>query len=98
MLDSLIRMKMAGFLDESLQSSVLEDEEYLKDIVDETELERRYMDLDIPKAQKLVVNDYIACVRTAGIRHSELLYVEGVKDAVKMFVELGLLEHKSVKH
>ena len=70
-------MKMAGFMDESLQSSVLEDEEYLIDIMDETKLERRYMDLDIPKAQKLVINDYIACVRTAGIRHSELLYVEG---------------------
>lgn len=64
-------------MDESLQSSVLEDEEYLIDIMDETKLERRYMDLDIPKAQKLVINDYIACVRTAGIRHSELLYVEG---------------------
>ncbi len=92
MLDSLIHMKMERFLDESRQSSILEDEVYLKDIRDETELEQRYMQLDIPKTQKFLIDDYIACVKTAGIRYSELSYVAGIKDAVKMLVEEGLLE------
>ena len=37
-------------------------------------------------------NDYIACVKTCDNRYSDISYMAGIKDAVRMFVYLGLLK------
>ena len=68
------------------------DEVYLKDIEDEGELEQRYMGLDLPDKKRILINDYIACVKTCDNRYSDISYMAGIKDAVRMFVYLGLLK------
>lgn len=92
LLNKLIHKGLRGFMDESRQGLALEDEIYLKDSADEEELEQQYIELNLPKEQRLLINDYIACVKTADSRYSNISYLAGVKDTVGMFVELGLLK------
>lgn len=50
------------------------------------------MELDLLRRQRFLINAYIACVKTAGARHSEISYMAGIKAAVEMFARLGLLK------
>ena len=68
----------------------------MHDIEDEGELERRYTNLDLPDEQRILINDYIACVKTCDNRYSDISYMAGIKDAVRMFVYLGLLKDYNI--
>ena len=92
LINRFIRRGVDGFMDESRQGMALEDDVCQKDREDEERLEQQYMELDIPRAQRFLINDYIACVKTAGARSSEISYMAGIKDAVEMFARLGLLK------
>ena len=83
---------MGQYMDHSRQDLIMTDEVYLKDIEDEGELEQRYMRLDLPDKKRILINDYIACVKTCDNRYSDISYMAGIKDAVRMFVYLGLLK------
>ena len=89
-MDKLINMGIRDFIDESREKLALEDEEYLIDKRDEGTLGQRYLELDLPRNQRALIDDYIACVKTAGIRYSDISYIAGIKDAVKMSAQLGL--------
>ncbi|MCI8730874.1 MAG: hypothetical protein HFH57_06980 [Lachnospiraceae bacterium] len=92
-MDKLINMGIRDFIDESREKLTLEDEVYLMDKRDEDALGQRYLGLDLPRKQRVLIDDYIACVKTAGIRYSDISYIAGIKDTVKMFVQLGLLKN-----
>lgn len=92
LIDKLLEMGMGQFMDHSRQDLIMTDEVYLKDIEDEGELEQRYMRLDLPDKKRILINDYIACVKTCDNRYSDIFYMAGIKDAVRMFVYLGLLK------
>lgn len=91
-MDKLINMGIRDFIDESREKLALEDEVYLIDKRDEDALGQRYLELDLPRNQRVLIDDYIACVKTAGIRYSDISYIAGIKDAVKMSAQLGLLK------
>ena len=69
----------------------MSDKIYLKDRKDERELDERFMELELEKKQRMLVNDYIACMQTAHNRYEDICYVAGVLDAVKMLNRLGVL-------
>lgn len=91
-MNKLINMGIRDFIDESREKLALEDEAYLIDKRDEDALERRYLELDLPRKQRILIDDYIACMKTAGIRYADISYIAGIKDAVRMFAKLGLLK------
>lgn len=92
LINKLLDMGMGQFMDNSRQDLIMTDEVYLGDIEDEGELEQRYMSLNIPDKDKILINDYIACVKTCDNRYSDISYMAGIKDAVRMFTYLGLLK------
>lgn len=92
MIDRLIRLGIRGFMDESRQKLAMEDEIYLNDSEDEEELKQRYMELSIPRKQRILINDYIACMKTVNIRYSNISYIAGIKDTIKMLIQLGILK------
>lgn len=51
---------------------ILVDKTYLKDRQDEAELEKKYMELELSPRQRMIINDYIACIRTANSRYCYL--------------------------
>ena len=85
----MMDMGMQQFMDKSRRELSMSDETYLQDNEDEKELERKYMELDLEKSQRLLVNDYSACMRTVLNRYADICYMAGIKDAVKMMNQLG---------
>lgn len=78
-------------MDKSRKELGMSDRTYLKDSKDERELEQRYMELEMERKQRMLVNDYIACMQTVHNRYEDICYVAGVLDAVKMLSRLGEL-------
>lgn len=87
----MMEMGMGQFMDESRKELSMSDKIYLKDRKDERELDERFMELELEKKQRMLVNDYIACMQTAHNRYEDICYVAGVLDAVKMLNRLGVL-------
>ena len=92
LISKLLDMGMGQFMDHNRQDLIMADEVYLKDMKDEGELEQRYMNLVLPDKERILINDYIACVKTCDNRYSDISYMAGIKDAVRMFIYLGLLK------
>lgn len=83
---SQIIMELERFMDRSIQELAMSDETYRKDVRDEKALEERYESLDLTKSQKMLINDYIACMKSAASRYSELSYAAGIRDAIRIFM------------
>lgn len=95
-INARIIMEMGQFMNNSQQELALSDETYQNDSRDEKELEERYESLNLTKRQKMLVNDYISCMKSANSRYSELSYVAGIRDAIRMFMRFGMLSNASV--
>ena len=92
LIDKLLDMGMGQFMDHSREELVRTDQVYLKDMEDEGELEQRFIGLDLPEEESILINDYIACAKSCGSRYADISYMAGIKDAVRMFACLGLLK------
>ena len=90
-MEKMMDMGIRQFMDKSREELSMSDETYLKDNEDERELEQRYMELNLERNQRMLVNDYIACMQTAYNRYAEICYIAGLNDAVKMLMRLGIL-------
>ena len=73
---------------DTLSKFVEADQFYQQDIRDIAYLEHRYQLLDINHRNFL--DDYIACIQTAAERYSELSYLAGLEDAVKLLQKSDL--------
>ena len=94
--EKLMNMGMEQFAEDTRQGLVLSDEDYLKDIEDEKRMEQRYEEMNIPQDQRMFLNDYISCMRTADSRYSDISYAAGIKDAIRMFKYLDLLKEVQI--
>jgi len=92
LINKLIDMGMGHLMDKSRDELTGSDETYQSDTKAESDLEQRYLDLDLTENQRMITNDYIACMRTANGRYSDLSYMAGIKDTVTLFIYLGLLK------
>ena len=52
-----------------------EDEIFQQDEKDLDELTKRFMDLDLPKHDRMIINDYIACLQTVDCRYADISYM-----------------------
>lgn len=89
-------MGMEQFMEKSRQELCMSDTVYLSDIEDERELEQMYMELDLSRKQRMLVNDYVACMETAWNRYADVSYVAGVRDTVKLLIQSGILKEVKV--
>jgi len=95
-INTWVIMEMGQFMGKSHQKLTLSDETYQNDCKDAKELEKQYEALNLTKRQKMLVNDYIACTKSADCRYSELSYMAGIQDTIKILTYLGLLNNTSV--
>ena len=68
------------------------DEVYQQDCSDTQELLNRYEALNLPKADRILINDLIACLETRDNRCADLSYLCGFSDSIKLLHELGILK------
>lgn len=90
-MEQMLDMSMRQFMDKSREELSMSDATYLKDNEDRRKLEQRYMELNLERNQRMLVNDYIACMQTAYSRYADICYVAGLNDAVRMMRRSGLL-------
>lgn len=94
LISKLIDTGIGNFIDRSRDPLILQDEIYLKDSKDLDELEERYSNLNLTKEQRIIVNDYIACGESVRARINDLSYIAGVRDAVLLLNQMGLINGK----
>ena len=68
------------------------DEIYQQDEKDLEELSRRYLELNIPKQDRRLINDYIACLQTVDGRYADISYIAGMEDAIFVLKQLDLIK------
>lgn len=93
LINQLIDMGMGRFMENSRQELAASDEIYTNDRKDEAQIEKRCEQLGLTSRQKMVVTDYVCCVKSADSRYADISYMAGIRDAVQMFAELGLLKN-----
>lgn len=91
-IDKMMDMGIVQFMDNSREELSMSDATYLKDSEDQRELEQRYMELKLERNQRMLVNDYIACMRTTYNRYADICYVAGLNDAIRILMRSGLLK------
>ena len=94
LISKLIDRGLGNIIDKSRDLLILQDEVYLKDSQDLNELEERYTNLELSKEQRMIVNDYIACGESVHARINDLSYMAGMRDAVLLLNQMGLIKGK----
>lgn len=94
LISKLIDRGLGNIIDKSRDPLILQDEVYLKDSQDLNELEERYTKLELSKEQRMIVNDYIACGESVRARINDLSYMAGMRDAVLLLNQMGLIKGK----
>lgn len=57
-------------------------------------LESRCDQLKMSEHERMILDDYIACLKTRDERYADLAYAAGVRDAVEMLQKMGILQVK----
>lgn len=70
------------------------DEYIQQDNGDLVYLEERYNSLNIPHTIRRVIDDYIACLESRDERYADMSYVAGMGDAIKMLMNMGVLNNQ----
>lgn len=91
MYNTLIENGLGQMMDKSIGELLETDRIYIKDSKDLKEFEIKYSKLELSIENKRIINDYIACIETTFDHYSEVSYMAGVKDAIKLMVGLGLI-------
>ena len=69
---------IAEAIDATRKNICAEDEIYQQDEKDVDELTKRFMDLDLPEYDRMIIDDYIACLQTVDCRYADISYMAGV--------------------
>ena len=88
----LVKNHLGTFMDKSIDALALADEDYKNDLADSEELEKRYESLNLEDKDRIVINDYIACLMTREHKMRDIAYLAGVADSIKLFNELGAIK------
>jgi len=90
--NELLETHLGNIIDQSRCELIRADKTCMQDEKDLSELEQRYTALSLDRADRLVINDYIACIQTVEHRSCDLSYLAGVRDTVKLLHSLGAIK------
>lgn len=88
----LVKNHLGAFMDKSIDALALDDELYKKDLADSEWLEERYNALSLEEKDRIMINDYIACLMTREHTMRDIAYLAGVSDSIKLFSSLGAIK------
>lgn len=92
LLKRLEKISVTQLMEDTRQNLLMSDKAFLQDKADEVDLEKRYEKLDISRRQRILINDYIVCMKTADYRFAKISYLAGIKDTVRILGHLGLIK------
>lgn len=76
---------------ESISKQLVSDPVYLIDTQDLDALDTQFAALELSMKQRIIANDYIACLESRSEQACFLSYKAGIRDAVLLLNERGLL-------
>ena len=88
----LVKNHLGAFMNKSIDALALSDDVYLADCKAADEPEERYNALNLPERDRIVINDYIACLATKEQKIRDIAYLAGVSDSIKLFSSLGAIK------
>ena len=71
----ILNQSIAEAIDATRNKICAEDEVYQQDEKDLDELTKRFMELDLPEHDRMIINDYIACLQTVDCRYADISYI-----------------------
>ncbi len=89
--EDLMEMSVRKYMDISRETLAQTDAIYINDCKDKKKLEQQFESLNLSEEKRSLINDYIACTITVGDRYAGISYMAGMKDAIRIFVSLGLI-------
>ena len=92
LISELVDKSVGDLMDQTRDTILKEDSIHLQNEADLAELENRYMSLKLERHDRMVVNDYIACLQTTDSRIADIAYVAGIEDTVKLLKSLDLIK------
>lgn len=89
---------IAEAIDATREIICAEDEIYQQDEkdLDEKDLDEltvRFMELDLPEHDRMIINDYIACLQTVDCRYADISYMAGIEDAITFLKKMDLIKN-----
>ena len=96
----VLNQTIAEAIDATRNKICAEDEIFQQDEKDLDELTKRVMDLDLPEHDRMIINDYIACLQTVDCRYADISYMAGIEDAItslKKILNFQKFFHSNVK-
>lgn len=91
-INELIRENIGQAIDKRRDRLLMADEVYQTDSRDAQDLQLRYEALTLERSDRLLINDLIACIETRDSRSSDLAYLCGFSDAIKLLHNLDILK------
>lgn len=92
LINKVLEFGMGGVIDKSRDPLLVNDEVYKQDCADLADLEERYEALDLDKHDRMIINDYIACMNSSMCRANDISYFAGVRDTLSFLIQAGLLK------
>lgn len=93
----LIDAGMGNVMDKRIDPLVMSDTIYQQDCKDLSELEDRVDQLELTKEQRMVIDDYVACMMSTNCRVCDISYIAGIRDSVLLLNQMGLLKGNEAK-
>ena len=89
----ILNQSIAEAIDATRNKICAEDEIFQQDEKDLDELTKRVMDLDLPEHDRMIINDYIACLQTVDCRYADISYMAGIEDAITILKKMDLIKN-----
>lgn len=89
----ILNQSIAEAIDATRNKICAEDEVYQQDEKDLDELTKRFMELDLPEHDRMIINDYIACLQTVDCRYADISYMAGIDDAITFLKKMDLIKN-----
>lgn len=89
---TLIKDHLGSFMDKSRDKLALTDEDYVKDNKDAGILENRYKALSLSESDRMVIDDYVACLLSRESLMADISYLSGVSDCIKLLHRIGAIK------
>lgn len=89
----ILNQSLAEAIDATRNKICAEDEVYQQDEKDLDELTRKFKNLDLPEHERMIINDYIACIQTVGCRYADISYMADIEDAIILLKKMDLIKN-----
>lgn len=91
-INQLIENNLGRIIDTQRDRLLMTDDVYKQDSEEYEKLHARYEALELKRSDRLLINDLIALLESRDSRSSDLAYLAGASDAIKLLHELDIIK------